>query len=1490
MGSEMCIRDRPLPDAAHHIIPAAELASLNCKNGVNISISETGISEVIPAFFVAPSYPNFMHLTSVIQGRPDNIATCADVGKTLMIIVTDTLTGDRCMTSFLIEDKMAPIFECVDIEVPCGIGLDDERLNTYAAFANDNCTDPVSLTLISNEDSIPACPSEYSYISTRTYVATDSSGNSSSCTFTINFLRPVLSEIVFPNDTTMLCSAFSSDTSVTGQPTWRGFPLTGICFTWFWWDDTRVNMGCDGRYKIRRIWTVMDECNNITRRDTQNIMAIDTLAPVITCPADVVLSTSPVSCDVEYTFPTPVATDNCSATSKITFTKRVDGILHSGPTVNLTVGPHVIEFIANDGCGNTAACSYNVTVEDNAPPHPTCHDITIGLNNLGEGILCVDSLDFTFFDNCTDTPEVRIRKMDDVVFTDCITFTCDEIGSNNMVMLEVCDEYGNCTNCMFNVEVQDKAAPEIDCPTAPIDINCDEVASFDIADHVPPITDNCGIADTLFRLVSGDIACGEGSMVWRIIAVDLAGLKDSCDIVVNVENPYELDDLVIDWPADISLTGCGPNVLDTALTGYPVITGPYCNPLWVGAELDSTITDEGCLIVEKTWRVIDSCLYDGLGNGVRESIQIIYSDGGLPPIFTFVPADTALDGNINCHGYIELDTVEAIACAVPVTIVNDFNGQGPLIKDTFPPGVTVITFTATDSCGRTSTATTTVTVNSLGLVVECNDTIMQCDTYDPAFIPLPVLISSCGDTTLTRTYEENLNLCGDGTVEVHYTISDQNGNTVTCDFLITIENNGALTDSDITWPDSPFFFYECDGSLHPDSISSRPVITNTSPCARYSVTYTDTEGTPTDPDACFAISRLWTVTDSCSLGSGGGIFNFTQLIEVIDSLPPVFAGYTNNDTIFFFVDTLTCDNFVDLSGLTVTDCKPVTVINDSPASDADNNSIDASGTYGIGNTAIHYTATDSCGNSSVFQLNVFGRDTVAPVWDCPRKRVYIMGPEGIDTLYAWEIDTGTVVDNCTDYEDLRFSFDENDPEADSMIIICTSSVDSLLFFDTPVYVFDESGNFAKCLVFIEYDSEPGVDPDCSHTMMIFGTVYNDKGIPIDNVKLTWDQSGMYQMTGNNGNYRIYDIPPGADIEVFASKEDTPLNGVSTQDIIELNKYILGKHRINSPYSLLAADVNDDQRLSTRDMIDIRNLILGNTDRLPSGHIWRFANSDYRFTNPDNPFNQPDVFKTELQNVVGMVPEANFVGIKNGDLNNSVRFGNNPEVEIRSKEPLKINVTSAKVGSDLYELTLQAADLSEYDGMQFELSFDQSKMSYKYFAAGDLAQFDETNIGVKKAYSGKISLSWNNVAYEQGSEIVKLYFELKEGADQLQLGLNTERIMAEAYTKEGEIKPVILEGNNLKIVNDKVPAGVLYQNTPNPFTHGTSINLLLQEKTLGTLKVYDVTGRELYRLQREFDKGMNTIELRNDDLGQPGVYYYQFESPVFSDIKKMIFTL
>ncbi|MBK7937144.1 MAG: hypothetical protein IPJ82_08605 [Lewinellaceae bacterium] len=86
-----------------------------------------------------------------------------------------------------------------------------------------------------------------------------------------------------------------------------------------------------------------------------------------------------------------------------------------------------------------------------------------------------------------------------------------------------------------------------------------------------------------------------------------------------------------------------------------------------------------------------------------------------------------------------------------------------------------------------------------------------------------------------------------------------------------------------------------------------------------------------------------------------------------------------------------------------------------------------------------------------------------------------------------------------------------------------------------------------------------------------------------------------------------------------TKDDNPLNGVSTYDLVLISKHILGLEPLNSPYKMIAADANKSNSITTFDIVEIRKLILGIYNELPNNTSWRFVDKDYVFPQPTNPF-------------------------------------------------------------------------------------------------------------------------------------------------------------------------------------------------------------------------------------------------------------------------------
>lgn len=91
----------------------------------------------------------------------------------------------------------------------------------------------------------------------------------------------------------------------------------------------------------------------------------------------------------------------------------------------------------------------------------------------------------------------------------------------------------------------------------------------------------------------------------------------------------------------------------------------------------------------------------------------------------------------------------------------------------------------------------------------------------------------------------------------------------------------------------------------------------------------------------------------------------------------------------------------------------------------------------------------------------------------------------------------------------------------------------------------------------------------------------------------------------------------------------------------------------------------------------------------------------------------------------------------------------------------------------------------------------------------------------------------------------------------------------------------INDNELSVYNFE-----LHQNYPNPFNPVTQINYQIPERSLVTLKVFDIIGREIVSLVNKIqDAGNYTISFDGKNLSS-GIYFYKLTAGSFSKIKKL----
>ncbi len=169
---------------------------------------------------------------------------------------------------------------------------------------------------------------------------------------------------------------------------------------------------------------------------------------------------------------------------------------------------------------------------------------------------------------------------------------------------------------------------------------------------------------------------------------------------------------------------------------------------------------------------------------------------------------------------------------------------------------------------------------------------------------------------------------------------------------------------------------------------------------------------------------------------------------------------------------------------------------------------------------------------------------------------------------------------------------------------------------------------------------------------IEGVIESEAGQPVKTatVNLTGEDLQSFT-TGADGKFK-FDVIKGGDyiITPYKNNDSIVTNGISTADISLIRGHILSNQELSSAYKIIAADVNENNSVSTVDILYMRKTLLDGITAFPNGVLWRFVSSDSIFPNPDNPF--PFEQTRIYNNLISNQTDQDFIGIKLGDVNDT----------------------------------------------------------------------------------------------------------------------------------------------------------------------------------------------------------------------------------------------
>jgi hypothetical protein len=755
---------------------------------------------------------------------------------------------------------------------------------------------------------------------------------------------------------------------------------------------------------------------------------------------------------------------------------------------------------------------------------------------------------------------------------------------------------------------------------------------------------------------------------------------------------------------------------------------------------------------------------------------------------------------------------------------------------------------------------------------------------------------NCG-ADLDVTYADNGTVtCGAGLIFRTWTATDPAGVAASCVQQVKIVNNNPFTGSSIIWP-ADITVYGCNAATHPDS-TGRPTLPPASPCYTLVSGYTDIPLTSV-PDACVKILRTWYVIDWCQYNpnnpTGPGRWERVQTIKVIDQSGPTFTNCNNRTFCNFKSD---CGPLAPDLSITATDgCTPANQLTYTWTVDVNDDNIadpgyvtsgagqNTTNNYPIGTHRISYAVSDGCGNTSYCNFSFTIEDCKKPTVYCTNGLIVEMMQGGMVDVSVMLLETGTSFDNCSSRQNLQFSFS---PLTDSTVMTLTCA--QVGNVPVQIWVTDEAGNQDYCDNFITLQDNMGA---CGGPLVVnlSGKITNEEAKGVEGVKV--DLNGFTTgstLTDLQGGYGFSSLAIGNDYTVTPQLNDNPLNGVTTFDIVLLTRHLLGLSLLDSPYKIIAADINRSGSVTVSDAVDLRKVILHTVPNFPNNTSWRFVDKAYTFPVPLNPFSQAFPEICNINNLALNSPKPDFIAVKVGDLNGTAATNLAGNTGDRSSgETFTISAPQRKVKAGEVFTVDFSANLSDLLAYQFTLNFDRQALAVENVLPG--AQAEMGNFGLTLLDQGAITASWSQLAPATGladEALFSIAFKaLKDSDLSAAVSAGSRFTKAEAYDRQGSRQEIALRFTEGNTSRGALSQFELYQNVPNPFDKTTVIGFRLPEASAATLSIYDVSGKVVKEMKGEFTKGYHEIVIEKSALPSQGVYYYRLETPANTATMKMM---
>jgi hypothetical protein len=376
--------------------------------------------------------------------------------------------------------------------------------------------------------------------------------------------------------------------------------------------------------------------------------------------------------------------------------------------------------------------------------------------------------------------------------------------------------------------------------------------------------------------------------------------------------------------------------------------------------------------------------------------------------------------------------------------------------------------------------------------------------------------------------------------------------------------------------------------------------------------------------------------------------------------------------------------------------------------------------------------------------------------------------------------------------------------------------------------------------------------------IIAGFVRTPLGVPMDSVAVYADSSRQ-AWTSGQGYYAFDSLLLGRAYRIEPYSNADPTNGVNIVDLIHLQDHLLRRELLREPQQYIAADADGSQTLSIVDLIAIARLIMAVEEGFPNGvPSWRFVPAADSLSLPANPDEVPDYAEwIEVDSLVTSLTNADFTGIKTGDIDDSHNWAASPVVlefddqylEAGQRAEVQFRFSGASGRWRAYQVALQLA--------QRRLALESSVLMDKP---------DDQRFCHVMPEQGLFQL----IALDESAGFSLPVIAKQAGWLSESIALAVGSVMPSlACGPAHELYPCVLEARRDR--TESIPLRVI-GNWPNPFTHLTELMLESGQQQEVVLEIISAEGLLVHRETRQLSTGLQAWPLQSQAWGRKGAFF------------------